>query len=252
MTRVHHLNCVEIESPAGARAIGHCLLLEDKNGLALVDAGIGLQDVRQPDIRLGTELIKMVGFVLREELTAYWQVKELGFDPLAIEHCIASHLDPDHIGGLADFPKITLHVSKEEYDAFGSGNTRYLPHQLHKQLPVKTYQSSSFSWLGLDARRIAIDFESAIYLVPLPGHTVGHCGVAIEQENSWLFYIGDAYYYRIELETDDHPVSQLAAARAEDNTARMESLAKIKELLSSNSSIEVFSYHDPSEFYQSI
>ena len=32
----------------------------------------------------------------------------------------------------------------------------------------------------------------SIYLVLLPGHTRGHCGVAIASENGWLFNCGDA------------------------------------------------------------
>lgn len=44
MTKVHHINCVKIITPANDEAIGHCILLEDKNGLALIDTGIGLLD----------------------------------------------------------------------------------------------------------------------------------------------------------------------------------------------------------------
>ena len=248
MTRIHHLNCVEIQSPMGGQAIGHCLLLEDKAGLALVDAGIGLLDVRQRETRLGNELIQMVGFILNEKQSAHYQIRQLGFDPADVRYCIASHLDPDHIGGLADFSRIALHVSEEEYKAFKGGNQRYLLHQVAGELPVRTYAPTNFLWQGLEARKIEIGFESEIYLVPLPGHTVGHCGIAILQERHWLFYIGDAYYYRVELETNEHPVAQLAASRAENNELRIESLEKIKALVRTNPSIEVFSYHDPTEF----
>jgi hypothetical protein len=48
MTAIHHLNCGILQSPFMGKAICHCLLLEDKNGLALVDTGFGVADVRDP------------------------------------------------------------------------------------------------------------------------------------------------------------------------------------------------------------
>jgi glyoxylase-like metal-dependent hydrolase (beta-lactamase superfamily II) len=39
-----------------------------------------------------------------------------------------------------------------------------------------------------------------ILFVPLPGHTWGHAGVAIQQQGAgWLLHAGDAYFYRGEM-----------------------------------------------------
>src|SRR3712207_1631196 len=35
--------------------------------------------------------------------------------------------------------------------------------------------------------------------VPLPGHTWGHAGVAIQRPEGWLLHAGDAYFYRGEM-----------------------------------------------------
>ncbi|GBQ96098.1 MBL fold metallo-hydrolase [Gluconobacter cerinus] len=32
-------------------------------------------------------------------------------------------------------------------------------------------------------------------MVPLPGHTRGHCGYAIDTGERWLLHAGDAFYY---------------------------------------------------------
>ena len=53
--------------------------------------------------------------------------------------------------------------------------------------------------------------SSIVNFVP----TLGQCGMAIQQGDHWIFYICDAYYYRVELERYDHPVSQLATVRAD-------------------------------------
>ena len=248
MTKIHHLNCVSIQSPFGAKAIGHCLLLEDRNGLALVDTGIGLLETKNPKERLGQDLIDAVGFQFDERQTAIHQIGALGFDPQQIRYAILTHMDPDHIGGLADFPAMEPHVSNEEYENFISGNKRYLPVQLSHMRSIRTYTSSSNRWFGLEARPVDFLFESEIYLVPLFGHTFGHCGVAIKQDEGWIFHIGDAYYLRAETEVADHPISQLAIRRADNNELRLESLSHIKRLMHEHPEIEIFGYHDAAEF----
>jgi hypothetical protein len=64
-----------------------------------------------------------------------------------------------------------------------------------------------------------------------------------------LRHIGDAYYLRLELTTDDHPVSTFAAHRAEDDKLRRASLASLRHLAQNQGeSVEMFGYHDFSEF----
>lgn len=191
----------------------------------------------------------MVGFVFDENITAVKRIEQLGLNPINVNDCIITHLDPDHIGGIADFPKATIHVSLEEYMSFKNGNSyRYLPQQLSHQPIIKTYTKTNETWFGLEARKVEINFETEIYLVPLFGHTLGHCGVAIKQETHWLFYIGDAYYLRIELTDSAHPINEMVKVRAEDNDLRLASLNKIKNLMAANTNIEVFSCHDIDEF----
>lgn len=88
-----------------------------------------------------------------------------------------------------------------------------------------------------------------IYLVPLFGHTLGHCGVAIQNGERWLLHVGDAYYLKVELSMDDHPVSALAAMRAEDDGLRRASLAELRRLVKDNAAeVDMVGYHDFSEF----
>jgi hypothetical protein len=78
MTTIHHINCGSLHVPPNPRAICHCLLLEDKSGLALVDTGIDLLEVRSPVERLGRQLIDLAGFQFHEADTAVRQVEKLG------------------------------------------------------------------------------------------------------------------------------------------------------------------------------
>ena len=47
-------------------------------------------------------------------------------------------------------------------------------------------------WFGLEAVPILNTPEVDFLFIPLPGHTRGHCGVAIGKPGSWLLHCGDA------------------------------------------------------------
>lgn len=234
--------------PGYPTVVCHCLLLEDRNGLALVDTGIGLLDVRNPVERLGQEMIDLAGFQFHEEDTAIRRIERLGFSPEDVKHVILTHCDPDHAGGLADFPNAQVHVSQEELAHVRFGHWRYVPRQFEHQPQWKPCESVSRKWYGLDARAVRLGFSSEVLLIPLFGHTLGHCGVAIQQGNRWLLLVGDAYYLRAELTQDDHPVSALAAQRADNDEWRRSSLGELRRLSKDHSDeVEMVGYHDITE-----
>jgi hypothetical protein len=60
--------------------------------------------------------------------------------------------------------------------------------------------------------------------------------------------VGDVYYRRTELTADEHPVSALAAQRADDDAQRHASLAELRRLFTDHADeIEMVGYHDISE-----
>jgi glyoxylase-like metal-dependent hydrolase (beta-lactamase superfamily II) len=249
MTVLHHLNCGTLHAPPHPKAACHCLLLEDPAGLALVDTGIGLLDVRDPVGRVGQPLIDLAGFQFHEEQAAARRVEALGFRPADVTHVLLTHADPDHTGGLADFPAAAVHLSAEELAAVERGHWRYLPAHFAHGPRWRPHPPATRDWFGLPARPVNLGFASEVLLVPLFGHTVGHCGVAVRQGDRWALHVGDAYYLRVELTTDDHPVSALAAQRADDDPARRASLEHLRRLARDHAAgIDLFGYHDFGEF----
>lgn len=81
MPQIHHLNCVKIVSPVNDNVCGHCLLIQENDKLILVDTGIGLLDIQNPEERIGQQLIDMVGYRFDENQTAIRQIEKLGLDP---------------------------------------------------------------------------------------------------------------------------------------------------------------------------
>lgn len=246
---VYHLNCGILHAPPNPQAACHCLLIECDGRLTLIDTGIGLQDIARPQERIGQPAIDAAGFQFHESLTAVRQIEQLGFQTSDVTDIVLTHADPDHAGGLADFPAATVHLSAEEFARLESGHWRYSPIQFDHQPRWATNAQSAEHWFSLESRQILNRGELDVRMIPLFGHTLGHCGVATRHGNRWLLHVGDAYYLRVELSTDDHPVSQLAAMRADDDEQRRRSLAQLRRLWQEHSAeIELFGYHDFTEF----
>jgi glyoxylase-like metal-dependent hydrolase (beta-lactamase superfamily II) len=223
-------------------------VLRDPAGVALVDTGVGLEDVRDPDGRIGRGLIDAVGFQFDERDTAVRQLERRGIRAADVGHVIMTHLDPDHAGGLADFPQARVHVSAEELEAARGGDPRYLPMQWGHGPRWEAHGPAAEEWFGFEVRRVELGFASPVFLVPLFGHTAGHCGVAVGQGDRWVLHVGDAYYLRGELADVNHPVNALAAARAVDDGERRKNVERLRRLGRDHGDVvEVFGYHDVAE-----
>jgi glyoxylase-like metal-dependent hydrolase (beta-lactamase superfamily II) len=219
--RMHHLNCGTMCPFGGgfmdggrgllrpAMIVCHCLLLETDAGLVLVDTGLGMRDAGQAHPRLSRFFTGLMRPRLRSEETALHQVRALGFDPRDVRHIVLTHLDFDHAGGLEDFSQATVHVFEAELQAARRrqgfiGRGRYRPQQWDENVRWAAYREQGESWYGFDAVRNLRGLPEDILLVPLIGHTHGHCGVAIQGSEGWLLHAGDAYFYREEMAERPH------------------------------------------------
>lgn len=272
--RIHHLNC-GTDCPVGGalfdgcstgvlgHIVCHCLLIEtDAHGLVLVDTGYGLKDVDHPhraDPRIPKPWRAMLNIRLREEETAIRQVEALGFRASDVRHIIATHLDFDHAGGLEDFPNATVHVMAREYDdatrphtGFVARNRWRMP-QLNEVADWRRYGARGEDWFGFEAVRDLDSLPPEILMVPLPGHTWGHAGVAVRQDGGrWLLHAGDAYFYRGEMrEAERRCTPGLRAYQRlmeADARSRIDNQARLRRLsIERRDAVTVTCTHDPVE-----
>lgn len=266
--RIHHLNCgtmcpycERLMTGQGswtrpARLVCHCLLIEGREHLTLVDTGLGTADVAQPE-RLGGVFRSLVRPTLRPDETALAQVKALGFAPEDVRHIVVTHLDLDHAGGLADFPQAQVHVFEAEHRAAMQPGLlermRYLPHQWAHAPRWQLHKSQGERWFGFEGLQVVPGSDEDIRLIPLPGHTRGHCGVAVRKPGAgadqWLLHCGDAYFSHEEVQTPpDCPMGlRLFQTVVEvQRSARLENRQRLRELaLSQSDTVDLICAHDP-------
>lgn len=266
--RIHHLSCGTMCPLSGplwdgysspfrtATIVCHCLLIETEVGLVLVDTGFGLRDVAQP--RRLSPFFRLANRIrLREGDTALRQVEALGFTAADIRHIVLTHLDFDHAGGIEDFPEATVHVFGAEHDVAKAQESvldraRYRPMQWSGRIDWQRYVPEGERWFGFSCVRELVGAPPEILIVPLAGHTLGHCGIAVRGPEGWLLHAGDAYFFRGEMDLQEYrctPMLRLyQRLMAADNATRLANQARLRELKRAHGGeIRLFCAHDAKE-----
>lgn len=268
---IHHLNCIS-SCPLGGHLmdghtkhlgrgelINHCLLIEASHGLILVDTGFGLNDVFHSELRLSPFFLQMLKPHFNESQTAIRQIQALGFNPRDVRDIVLTHLDFDHAGGLDDFPWARIHLLHHEKESALAQKTwldrqRYRPQQWGNRKNWLTYDTKEGeSWFGFDRVHELKGLGSEIALIPLVGHTLGHCGVAVRENDTWFFNTGDAYFYHGEMNVfrPHCPPGLMAYQRLmdKDHDLRVHNQHRLRMLKHrSQGDIEIFCSHDLFEF----
>jgi glyoxylase-like metal-dependent hydrolase (beta-lactamase superfamily II) len=233
------------------KIVAHCLLIEAGGELVLVDTGFGTADCADPR-RLGMVFRAAVAPRCREPETAIRQVEALGLDPKDVRHIVTTHLDLDHAGGLGDFPDAQVHVFGTELAAAQAPplreRTRYVKAQWAHGPNWVEYGAGGDDWFGFKSIRLLPDLDAEIALIPLPGHSAGHCGVAVNTQDGWLLHAGDSFFFHGEIETPRRCPPGLRffqALNQRDGEARSRNQERLRELQRDHGDeVTLFCSHD--------
>ncbi len=235
-----------------ATMVAHCLLVERADGLLLVDTGIGTDDIADPK-RLGQPYRAVFRPALEQAETAAAQIRALGHDPGDVTDIALTHLDLDHVGGIGDFPQARVHVYAAELEAARSPSlrekARYLPAQWAHDPHWVPHREEGDGWFGFTS---VTALDDDVVLVPLHGHTRGHCGVSVRRpDGRWLLHAGDSYFFTGEKQTPRRCPPSLRAFQvvmATNNRDRLRNQERLRELHAAHGDeVTIFSAHDASE-----
>lgn len=118
------------------------------------------------------------------------QLRAVGLGPETVTHIVLSHLHPDHIGGLVDFPDAEVIITRGHARTLGSPRVRdaLLADLLPSSFPdarTRVLEDSDFvATVVVEGAPLArahdLFGDGAYLLVSLPGHADGHIGALVE------------------------------------------------------------------------
>jgi len=156
----------------------NCFLIQAGDRLTLVDTGCG--------VAFGPELGRLVAVL-----------GTLGIEPNDIGTVLATHLHPDHIGGLVDgagaaiFPNAELVVHQKDHAFWGDDATLAGATTDQDRGFVTLAQTAIAAYANRTRLLTTGDALPSITILPEPGHTPGHSGYLIASGNDSLLIWGD-------------------------------------------------------------
>ena len=229
----------------------YCMIFQIGECIILLDSGFGTREMLDPNRLLGDDVLWRLSPLIDLRLTAIERLRARGVRPEQVTDIILTHIDNDHAGGVHDFPGATVHVSKEELESFDGVQPRgpYKAYQISHRTKFKSYEPTDERWFDLEARSLQLPGELEAKLVPLPGHTHGHCSVAYREEGKWCLHAGDAYFDTKINFLEHAPGLNIEIAFQTNADDRRASLKKLKTLRAAHGKeVQLFCTHDQQEF----
>jgi glyoxylase-like metal-dependent hydrolase (beta-lactamase superfamily II) len=125
------------------------------------------------------------------------QLRGMGIAPQDIQTVILSHLHVDHVGGIHPFVNATIYVDEQEW-AYGKQSALKLLRKGYIKPLYASIKPSSLRLLhfnkegtayGPFRKTIDIFQDGSVILIPLPGHTVGQCGLLLNISNAERYFL---------------------------------------------------------------
>jgi glyoxylase-like metal-dependent hydrolase (beta-lactamase superfamily II) len=125
------------------------------------------------------------------EEAAVTQVRALGYDPGEVKTIILSHFDPDHFGGLKDFPNARVACSWRAWEdvrslsRWGALKARLLPGHLPEDMAGRLWLLPDPAGPPISVFDASLDLfgDGSVRLVSLPGHAPGQLGAFVRRSS---------------------------------------------------------------------
>ncbi|WP_052692410.1 MBL fold metallo-hydrolase [Gordonia sihwensis] len=190
---VHLFDVAPLRPLFGGEVPTQALVIVRGNTVIAVDVGYPEAVFADPSL-IGFEA-RFLRLPPRPDAALVRRLASIGIRPDQVTDIVLTHLHSEHAAGIVDFPDAMVHVSATELAIATDGSVRSrisYRQRFFAHGPRWRPHDGGSEWFGvLGCSEIA----DGIVLVPLPGHTAGHCGVAVRLEDgAWLLHTGDASY----------------------------------------------------------
>jgi glyoxylase-like metal-dependent hydrolase (beta-lactamase superfamily II) len=142
------------------------------------------------------------------------QLARLGYRPSDVSQIILSHFDPDHFGGLMDFPGVKVTCSWRAWEDARSKHgraafkARLLPGHLPADLAGRLHLLPDPDGPPVSVFDRSLDLlgDRSIRLVELPGHAAGQLGAFVRRKSDGadLFLAADACWNLAAIEANGY------------------------------------------------
>jgi glyoxylase-like metal-dependent hydrolase (beta-lactamase superfamily II) len=186
--------------------------------------------------------------------SAVAQIGRMGHAPNDVRLVILSHFDPDHFGGLRDFPDARIVCSWRAWESVRSLGTwgrlkaRLLPEHLPEDMAGRLWLLPDFNGPPISVFETSMDLfgDGSLRLVTLPGHAPGQLGAFVRRKSDGedLFLAADACWNLEALEANEYRggAHRLIAV---DKKAQDETYRKLRTLHKEWPSLRIVPAHCP-------
>ena len=157
--------------------------------VVLVDTGFPYRYVDQPELAAAEDGLDSFGCLTRigVDNTPHGQLALVGLCPADVTELVLTHSDVDHVGSIADFAGVPIHVGRAE-----------------RALERPRYFGDARPLVWPEARYLPVDREVDIVpgltVIPTPGHSPGHLSILVRLDRTGpVILAGDAISRRAEL-----------------------------------------------------
>ena len=179
-------------------------------GPMLIDTGLHPSVAVDPKQNFGRLLAYYYrGLKMSSEQAVPAQLRARGMDAAGIRCVLMTHMHVDHASAISEFPDSTFVLSKQEWDALGSGKPTdgYVKRQYDFGFDFRTFDfdspgTESFASFG---RSFDLFGDGSVRAVFTPGHTHGHTSFVLRLRDREVLIACDAIYTMRTLEEDVLP-----------------------------------------------
>jgi N-acyl homoserine lactone hydrolase len=124
------------------------------------------------------------------------QLERLGIAPSDVRRVVLTHMHTDHAGGLHHFPKSEILASRTELE-LAAGIRGRLRGYVNNRFPAwfdPTPIDLAPTPYGPFAQSLKLTDAGDVTILPLHGHTPGHIGLVVEEDDHVVLLAGDSSY----------------------------------------------------------